>query len=350
MNDDVVQSICQTTADYRADEGLQPTPDRVKRWVRQFDEDVRDDLLAELDYVLDGTYIKKRSTLKFLKKVATSSNLTNASPGDFWKNVSLLDLQIRSKSQKHLNALLQRFLSKKFNVIPQINSDNYGEFVYLDDGIFSGNRILNDLRSWINGSAPDSANVNIVVLVSHSNGKEYAKGRLHKEVNNSGKGIKFKWWKYVALEDPYDFRKDSDVLRPRTLPDSPEVNNYVEYLNDQEFPPVLMRRASCGPSDFFSSEKNRDLLEEQFLRAGARLKAKHTFLPDVARPLGYSKLKTLGFGSIIVTYRNCPNNCPLSFWVEDDEYPPLFPRIPNQDRSIWDGKTSLSMKDIFGSN
>jgi len=34
-------------------------------------------------------------------------------------------------------------------------------------------------------------------------------------------------------------------------------------------------------------------------------------------PLGYSKLVGLGFGSMIVTFRNCPNNCPLALWWGD---------------------------------
>lgn len=30
----------------------------------------------------------------------------------------------------------------------------------------------------------------------------------------------------------------------------------------------------------------------------------------------------------MVTFRNCPNNCPLAFWVGDPWYP-LFPRLNN---------------------
>ena len=47
------------------------------------------------------------------------------------------------------------------------------------------------------------------------------------------------------------------------------------------------------------------------------------------RPLGYHNLRTLGFGSMFITYRNCPNNCPLALWVEQDAYPSLFPRKAN---------------------
>jgi hypothetical protein len=55
------------------------------------------------------------------------------------------------------------------------------------------------------------------------------------------------------------------------------------------------------------------------------------------RPLGYDYLKSLGFGAILVTYRNIANNCPLALWWGDPNkaYPlnawyPLFPRIVNE--------------------
>jgi hypothetical protein len=44
-------------------------------------------------------------------------------------------------------------------------------------------------------------------------------------------------------------------------------------------------------------------------------------------------LETLGFGSLIVTFRNCPNNTPLALWAGDPWYP-LFPRITNTDTSL----------------
>lgn len=35
-------------------------------------------------------------------------------------------------------------------------------------------------------------------------------------------------------------------------------------------------------------------------------------------PLSFSPFG-VGFGSMIATYRNCPNNCPLSMWWGDPE-------------------------------
>lgn len=69
MNESVIASICQTTADYRVEEGCQPTPDRVKRWAEQFDEGIRDDLLAELDYVLKKPIFQEKMLIGFFLNV-----------------------------------------------------------------------------------------------------------------------------------------------------------------------------------------------------------------------------------------------------------------------------------------
>ncbi|MBF0191608.1 MAG: hypothetical protein HQL99_10800 [Magnetococcales bacterium] len=346
MNQAIIDSICRTTADYRADEGLQPTPDRIIRWVSQFDEEVREDLLLELDYVFKQTYLSKDATINFLKRVVFSNKLTEQSPESFWNNAVLLDIQTNSQSQKHMIGMIDDLLSNELNVRSTHSGSASSTFVYIDDGLFSGNRILRDLSQWITDCSPDVATVHVVVLVIHSNGLHYANKKLTTLIEQSSKAVNLKWWKLIKIQDPYNFTEDADVLRPKALPSSPDVVEYVNYLAKLNFSPVMRSKGDIGPLKLFSTEKNRILLEEQLLISGARLRAKHQNLPEVARPLGFSILKTLGFGSMMVTYRNCPNNCPLAFWVEDDDFPPLFPRRTNQPIFNFSAKTNI--KDLFG--
>ncbi len=78
----------------------------------------------------------------------------------------------------------------------------------------------------------------------------------------------------------------------------------------------------------FSSDEGRELLEQQFLAKGAYIRTVCPLLNKYQRPLGNMLLETLGFGSTIVTFRNCPNNAPLVFWAGDPWYP-LFQRKTN---------------------
>ena len=68
------------------------------------------------------------------------------------------------------------------------------------------------------------------------------------------------------------------------------------------------------------------VLEQEFLKRGATIKLENQNLKDYARPLGNIVLQRFGFGALIVTYRNCANNCPLVFWAGDY---PLFERDNN---------------------
>ena len=87
-------------------------------------------------------------------------------------------------------------------------------------------------------------------------------------------------------------------------------------------------------SRLFTSEKNRQLLEREFLHAGTQIQGFAESPSAALKPLGFSPFVP-GFGSLFVTYRNCPNNCPLALWYGDPDlgpdhplsrWYPLFPR------------------------
>jgi hypothetical protein len=92
--------------------------------------------------------------------------------------------------------------------------------------------------------------------------------------------------------------------------------------------PTYRAGASVGALGNFSSADNRDLLEQEFLVKGAYIRTVCPHLNQYQRPLGNSLLETLGFGTTVVTYRNCPNNAPLVFWA-GDPWHPLFVRKIN---------------------
>ncbi len=71
-------------------------------------------------------------------------------------------------------------------------------------------------------------------------------------------------------------------------------------------------------------------MERDLLIAGVRIRGMCPNLPKQARPLGFHSLTTLGFGSVIVTFRNCPNNAPLAWWAGSPWFP-LFPRKSNSE-------------------
>jgi len=324
----LLESISETIADYRKGENVSPTPQHVERWVRQFDKSVEVPLLAEMDHVLNRSYISKRTAKRFIANLVTNDTLAGDSPCRFWRQIKFLDIQSSGNSQRDMLALFDGVLERKCGMEVAKCGANAKAFLYLDDGLFSGNRVRNDLCDWIRDDAPAKAQLHVVVMALHISGWWYAKKAVEATANTEEKEIKITWWRCVEMEDRKNQIDKSDVLRTTHLPKDKLTGEYVSYLNDCGYPPLLRQADKMGNSKVFSSEEGRDVLEQQFLQSGLRIREMCPNLKLNHRPLGYSVLKTLGFGSLIVTYRNCPNTCPLAFWAGDPWYP-LFPRKTN---------------------
>lgn len=322
-------SIAQTINDYRAGEIPAPTALHVENWINQFDPTARLAMLAELDHIFKRTYIPRTSVESFLSTVATSPKLAGNNPHAFWRNSNFLNIQRGGNSQQEMLQMFDQVLQKQLGLQLHQCGNPAGDYFYLDDIIFSGNRVRRDLENWIEFLAPPQAQVHIVVIAYHLNGQNYANQELQKAIAKSQKAIKIKWWRLLnEIEDRRTYINNASVLRPSTLPNNPSVQAYASGLAQAGFPPIYRTPGTTINNPVFSSEAGRNLLEEQFLIAGTHIRTACPYLKEAHRPLGYSVLKTLGFGSLHVTFRNCPNNTPLAFWVDKPWYP-LFPRKTN---------------------
>ena len=338
----LLKSIADTIADYRAGSVPRRTPKDVERWVSQFPGEAQDGILAEVDHLLSKTYISRDRMTSFLRSVATHSTLSGGDPKAFWKHASLLDIQKGGNSQREMLAMFKELLKREVGVNFADCGGNDGPFIYLDDGLFGGGRALHDLSSWIEEKAPARCEVRIVVAALHTSGQEYVDRKIAALNARTQKQVTLSWGRILKVRNRKSYRNESDVLWPTAIPSGEFADAYVRYLTEEEprYRLDLRTPGSVGKGQFFSSDKSRIFIEQQFLTAGLQIRNKSTRLPETMRPLGATPLKTLGFGSTIVTFRNCPNNCPLVFWAEDPWYP-LFPRSSNKmlkERGGEDGK------------
>jgi hypothetical protein len=321
---ELLERVAETIADYRAGELPPPDADHVGRWVAQFEQPVREPLLRALAHVLEKTYLSKARCQQFIDMVAASKQLAGEDPAAFWRAVSFLRIQQGGNSQKDMMEMFAAVLKARYGIAKLLQGQS-GTYIYLDDVSFSGNRVLNDLRAWIVGFAPQAATVYIVVLGSHNSGRSYANLNLRRAAREAGKALEFKWKGLTAIEDDLAKPDASDVLRPTSIPADPLVQAYVAAMQHK---PGLRTPGTVGKLDLFSSDAGRQLLEHELLKAGCRVREMCPNLPVRHRPLGFSFLETLGFGTMMVTYRNCPNNAPLALWAGHPWYP-LFARKNN---------------------
>ena len=117
------------------------------------------------------------------------------------------------------------------------------------------------------------------------------------------------------------------------------------YTNDREYQPRLRTPGQVGTLGFFSSDAGRQVLEQEFLKAGVRIREGNRNLGEFQRPLGNMMLDTIGFGSLIVTFRNCPNNAPLALWAGNPWYP-LFRRTSNK-ATATERYMAMLERDVF---
>ena len=327
---DLVASIANTIQDYRGGSLPQPIPDHVEHWVQQFDAAVQLPILQEIDHVLKKIYFSKEDVAKFLRGAMRTQKLTGDRPDKFWRSASFLDMQGGGSSQTDMLALFSEQLTEKFGFGIDECGRSDDVFVYLDDGIFTGNRVRRDLEVWVRDQAPAQAKVHVLCIAQHSGGQYYAKSKIQEVIRASRKNIDITWWHAIQLEDRRAYSATSDVLRPTAIPNDPEVQAYVAAM---QYQPTLRTAGSPGVAGLFSSDAAKILLEQEFLKAGVRIRQLCPNLGATQRPLGHMTLETLGFGSLIVSYRNCPNNAPLVFWVDAPWYP-LFPRTTNTQTAV----------------
>lgn len=328
--DELLKSIADIIKDYRAGEISPLTAEHVDRWVRQFDGDVQIPLLVEVEHVFKKTYFGKKFVTDFFANQITNVRVAGDSPVEFWKAANLLNIQQNGNSQREIVELFGESLKAHLGIsISDCGSPN-GTFVYLDDALFSGRRIETDLKGWVEESAPQEATVYVLVIGAYRYGEWNCKNRLKEFAAKAGKAIKFTFWAAARLENRRTYKNKSEVLWPVEIPDDINVTAYMKPKTNFNFE----ARTVGGRLEYnvFSGESGRQLLEREMLLAGARILSGCQSAKKSIRPLGFGPFE-LGFGATIVTYRNCPNNCPLAFWWGDPNatsgslnWYPLLPR------------------------
>lgn len=331
--DDLLEQVATTIRTYRVGQVDAPTPNHVGRWLSQFTPDKQLPLLREFNHVVKKAFFTKEWIVGFLETLSENQKLAGADPANYWAAANILSIQQVGQSQREMVALLGEALRRRYGLNVATCGVPGGDFIYLDDGIFSGSRAISDLGEWIRNHAPVVAKLRIIVVALHAGGYYWVKGKLEDIARVAGKQVSIDFWRAGVVENRKAYKDTSNVLWPSVVPNAPEVEANVAALAASRFP---LQLRNPGPVQWpFSSEEGRQILESEFWIAGARIKAKIVEDKEYFRPLGFGSFGA-GFGTMLVTYRNCPNNAPLALWWGDGgvstpalNWYPLFKRRTN---------------------
>lgn len=330
-----LSSIAQRITDYRAHDDIRiGEPDHVNKWVKQFDENFQLPILSELDHILCKTYYSKDFIKGFLSNIISNDEITEGNNNQFWKNANLIEIQENESSQSDFLKIFGETLQSETGLnIAQCGNGN-DIFVYIDDAIFSGKRLRDDICKWISESAPANAILYVIVIAKYTE-SYWAEKQINKCATKLGKNIDIKIYRCVELENKKEHKDVSDVLWPVSIPNETQTIEHASAVNS-EYNIELRKGNSLGKNGIFKTDEGRKILEQEFLIKGVKIyNSNDNFPTSLARPLGFSGLTTLGFGSTFVTYRNCPNNAPMVLWAGTPWYP-LFPRKQNRHRQTAD--------------
>lgn len=336
----LLSTLAAIVADYRQGDISPRTPEVIDAWLQQFPATIQEPLLAALAHVLKKTYISKETFKAFLTALASTDKLSPGSkPNDYWCQVNLLNIQKGGNSQKEILDLFDEVLKGTHGFGVSDTGSNNGDFVYLDDCIGTGSRVRADICAWLEGDAPKNSVVHVITPVLYA-GSYWVDEKVKETAAANGKTATLHKWRldHFHMENRKSYRHSSDVLWPTVAPADPDVQAYAKHLEVAGHPPVMRNPGNSGASGIYANDAQKVLLEQAFLVRGCQLRRECGNLPEKARPLGYQILDTFGFGSMFVTYRNCPNNCPLALWVQQAEYPAMFPRKTNTqaaDEKFW---------------
>lgn len=307
--------------------------EHVERWLEQFPEEYHQIILSELNFVLDKTYISKEKTQNFVNQII---NNRNALPQTV-DNYSFLHIQTVGQSQETLIDTLLEATNYEINLLDlEPNAIYIGSLVYIDDVFYTGKRLYDDINNWVNSMSDENDITQIEELVIiyyfiHTSNFEYQKGRIQKLLPYTK--ITFKTHKY--LKNDIKYLKEYDAFLPSNEYElCDEADEFITNLDGQrseaqrQYIPLLRPYNLRNNSEFINNHDYRKILEHLFFELGVEIQ-EEAINPSF-KPMGYDYNKTLGFGSLVVTYRNSPNNGPLVFWwgnAQLDNWYPLFPRV-----------------------
>ena len=315
--EELAVKLANLLEEYRADEGLNPKKDNVLTWVEQFSEENRQIILEEMINVFEKRFLLENEVDDFLNRLILNTKLTR-SDDEFWHKVSLLEIQENGHSQRIMNEKFQELLRNQKSIDISINDDTKSHFIHLDDFLFTGNRLKNDLTKWLE-NAPENSKVDIIYIGYYKNGQYHA-GKKLQELAES-KNITLKFWRLIEMENNPHCQNVSEVLWPSDeILECDGTNDYLQTQGKYKLRDTIQVANSHCEESIFTSETNRKILEKEFTLAGLNIMSHFDDEHKKKwKPLGKTSYPGFGFGAMVFSYRNCPNNTPLAFWWGDWE-------------------------------
>lgn len=346
----LLESLTETISDYQ---NGTISKSHVHKWLNQFDYYDRYTILSEMNFIMRKFYYSRDRVKRCVRNFVKNTLIGDKDPNQYLPQVRFLNIQKNGDSQKAMLAIVNEVLREEYNISLAITGkDRIKTYVYIDDAIYTGNKIFHDLiddqstTNWLSENRTSDCMLLIYAIAIHESGYNYVRKTIKDII--SSKNVKIRAKYDLFIQDDRINSKDIEVLWPEELLSDLAVQSYITEFNlsidwSNSWSPLFCPTRSASSKTIFSSLEARRTIEKAFLLKGIDLINRSQSHAKSIRPLGYMPLRSLGFGTLFITYRNIANNCPLVLWWGDPQQPdwhplskwyPLFPRKVNMQHGI----------------
>jgi hypothetical protein len=355
----LINEVYEIIKDYRQDEEMMSI-ERIEQWIEQFNADDRIFILEEMKNIFGKRYISKAKAKTLVKEMIEflSQEYKYDNPKSFLLECSFLDHQPEGKSQKILLAFLNEILAEEYQMtIENCNPKKPKFYIYFDDVLCTGDTLVKgltkntpDSKGWfhktredgrtnLDAFKEDKAKLILAYFAIHKHNIKKAISRIYYGLNKTNIDIVYAWDKKYEIENDVDninsklnfiFPKES-VRNELVINCQNQIEEKIKSDGYHEGETIRYREINKPMNEeFYSSEANRDRFEKIILEKCIQIYNSSERLMTELRPkpLGYGLYTdlSLGFGTLIFTWRNVPFNVPLVFWYKNRDWTSLFER------------------------
>ena len=352
-HDVLLESLASTIADYRQGEIDSVTASHVDRWVNQFDADDQLVILAETDTIMKRFYLSKMQVKAHVRRFIHDEIIGKYNPATRISEVDFLNIQTKGESQKELLKIVDEILQEDYalTTADALSKEHITTYIYIDDALYTGNRLCYDLideineKAWLRGSVQARSKLVIYTIANHLKGTNFVEKKVRPVLREKDISSTSKWSLLIdnSRTGKMEYLWSKEIVGDNII--DPYIATIRKALTQYNQADYRIFRDSNAPTQekLFSSPQARDVVEKAFLKNGIRIINACREPAKSMRPLGYTAYISLGFGTFLVTYRSIANNCPLVLWWGDKTMPsshpfsiwyPLFPRKTNIQSSL----------------
>ncbi len=185
-------------------------------------------------------------------------------------------------------------------------------YVYIDDFIFSGGRVTQDLIPWLE-SLTENSELTIGLIGWYKSGQYQASKKISSKIEQIKQAKRITIKLHFVYMDNYWILENTKFNRnfsENLWPTESLINNNDLIENKLE---GVTYRTFFGEQRVFRNQSERDFFEYISLKYGFKIIEKSQYPNIKTRALG-NHFYDYGFGGLVFNYRNCPNNVPLIFW------------------------------------